>query len=262
MAVSVHLLHRLPMVSRGAAPVDAKEAIYGMEEAGGPDRRANGRQSTSACTRGLGSSTAFIWFRDRGVHPGPRHRVRKQRPMMKREGLSEIPNFDLWTVPDGACYVRSSNPRPDLWKPAGRWPFGAAGNAAGDDGSLREQVGRNTLLVFPPRANGQRFLPRDAAGATGLPHRRGRARSGDERPNGWRDTSRRHHRIVKARFNGKRYVFLAPLRHPHQVVDSSGKGEGPTDSSDSTMTSLAQPGDGLEPAEDLFHPGTILLATG
>jgi hypothetical protein len=46
MAVSVHLLHRLPMVSRGAAPVDAEaiggtKVAGGMEEAGGPDRRAN-----------------------------------------------------------------------------------------------------------------------------------------------------------------------------------------------------------------------------
>src|SRR5271156_3983483 len=43
------------------------------------------------------------------------------------------------------------------------------------------------------------------------------------------------------------------IAHPDQVVGCGGKGEGPTDSGDSTMTSLAQSGDGLEPAEDLFH---------
>src|SRR5271170_4688501 len=43
------------------------------------------------------------------------------------------------------------------------------------------------------------------------------------------------------------------IAHPDQVVGCGGKGEGPTDPGDSTMTSLAQSGDGLEPAEDLFH---------
>src|SRR5208337_5043016 len=44
------------------------------------------------------------------------------------------------------------------------------------------------------------------------------------------------------------------VAHPDQVVGSSCKSESPTDSGDATVTSLAQPADGLEPAEDLFHP--------
>src|ERR1700674_412236 len=43
------------------------------------------------------------------------------------------------------------------------------------------------------------------------------------------------------------------ISHSHQIVGRSGEGEHPTDSGNSTMTSLAQSGDGLEPAEDLFH---------
>jgi hypothetical protein len=44
------------------------------------------------------------------------------------------------------------------------------------------------------------------------------------------------------------------VAHPHQVVGSGSEGEGPTETSDSTMPGLAQSGDRLEPAEDLFRP--------
>jgi hypothetical protein len=50
------------------------------------------------------------------------------------------------------------------------------------------------------------------------------------------------------------------VTHSHQVVGRGREGEGPTDSGDSTMTSLAQSGDRLEPAEDLFHSYAPLLA--
>ena len=46
---------------------------------------------------------------------------------------------------------------------------------------------------------------------------------------------------------------LQEVTHSYQVVGSGREGEGPTDASDSAMTSLAQAGDRLEPAEDLFH---------
>ena len=48
------------------------------------------------------------------------------------------------------------------------------------------------------------------------------------------------------------------VTHSHQVVGSGGGG--PTNPGDSTMTSLAQSGDCLEPAEDLFHSFTPPLA--
>src|SRR6266436_942472 len=44
------------------------------------------------------------------------------------------------------------------------------------------------------------------------------------------------------------------VAHPDQVVGGSSKGEGPADSSDSTITSLAQPAHGLEPVEYLLDP--------
>ena len=50
------------------------------------------------------------------------------------------------------------------------------------------------------------------------------------------------------------------VTHSHQVISSRGEGEGPTTSGDCTMTSLAQAGDRLEPAEDLFHSFALLLA--
>src|SRR5258708_33237335 len=43
------------------------------------------------------------------------------------------------------------------------------------------------------------------------------------------------------------------VTHSHQVVGRGREGEGPNNPGDSTMTSLAQAGDRLEPAEDLFH---------
>ena len=50
------------------------------------------------------------------------------------------------------------------------------------------------------------------------------------------------------------------ISHSHQIVGRSGEGEHPTDSGDSTMTSLAQAGDRLEPADDLFHSLAAPLA--
>jgi len=50
------------------------------------------------------------------------------------------------------------------------------------------------------------------------------------------------------------------VTHSHQVIGSRGEGEGPTNSGDSTMTSLAQAGDCLEPAEYLFHSFALLMA--
>jgi hypothetical protein len=50
------------------------------------------------------------------------------------------------------------------------------------------------------------------------------------------------------------------VAHSHQVVGNRGEGEGPTNSGDSTMTSLLQAGDRLGPAEDLFRSFALLLA--
>ena len=52
------------------------------------------------------------------------------------------------------------------------------------------------------------------------------------------------------------------VAHSHQVVDRQGEGEHPLDSSHSAVTGLAQTGDGLEPAEDLFDPFALLLTDG
>jgi hypothetical protein len=51
------------------------------------------------------------------------------------------------------------------------------------------------------------------------------------------------HGLLRAGVSGGDGVQVA---HPDQVVGASSKGEGPADSSDSTMTSLAQPTHGLE----------------
>ena len=50
--------------------------------------------------------------------------------------------------------------------------------------------------------------------------------------------------------------------HPHQVVDSRREGKHPTDPIGTPMPGLAQSGDGLEPAEDLFHPFALDLTDG
>ena len=50
------------------------------------------------------------------------------------------------------------------------------------------------------------------------------------------------------------------VAHSHQVVGRGREGKGPTDSCDSTIMSLAQAGDRLEPAEDLFHSFAAPLA--
>jgi len=100
-------------------------------------------------------------------------------------GASEIPNrYNFRIARSGAGYVRAGDPRPDLGKAAVGRQFAVEANPAGEEGSLCEQGSRNTLLVFRRRANGQRYLPRNAAGATGLPQQQGRARSGDARSMG------------------------------------------------------------------------------
>ena len=48
--------------------------------------------------------------------------------------------------------------------------------------------------------------------------------------------------------------------HPDQVVGGYREGESPTNSGDSTMTGLAQSGDRLEPAENLFYSFAPSLA--
>src|ERR1700684_2625226 len=50
------------------------------------------------------------------------------------------------------------------------------------------------------------------------------------------------------------------IAQPHQVVGGQGEGKHPTHSADSAMASLAQAGDGLEPAKDFFHAFALLLA--
>ena len=67
-----------------------------------------------------------------------------------KESASEISNFNLCFVTYGLCHVCAGNACPDRWKPVIRRPFAVAGNAAGDDGSLRGQVGRNSLR-FPAK---------------------------------------------------------------------------------------------------------------
>ena len=52
------------------------------------------------------------------------------------------------------------------------------------------------------------------------------------------------------------------VAHPHQVVPRQCKGEHPLDSGYSAVTRLAQPCDGLEPAEDLFDPFALGLTDG
>ena len=52
------------------------------------------------------------------------------------------------------------------------------------------------------------------------------------------------------------------VAHPHQVVGSGCEGKHPTDPVDTPMPGLAQAGDGLDPAEDLFHPFALDLTDG
>src|SRR5208282_1687743 len=49
------------------------------------------------------------------------------------------------------------------------------------------------------------------------------------------------------------------VAHSDQVVGRQCEGEHPTDAVDAAMASLAQAPDGLEPAEDFFHPFAFLL---
>jgi hypothetical protein len=52
------------------------------------------------------------------------------------------------------------------------------------------------------------------------------------------------------------------LAHPHQVVGGRREGKHPTDPVGAPMPGLAQSGDGLEPAEDLFHSFALGLTDG
>jgi hypothetical protein len=52
------------------------------------------------------------------------------------------------------------------------------------------------------------------------------------------------------------------VAHSHQIVNCQGQTEHPIDSRHSAMASLAQSADGLDPAEDLFHPFALTLTDG
>ena len=66
-------------------------------------------------------------------------------------------------------------------------------------------------------------------------------------------------RILQRLILGRRGEQVA---HSDQVVGRQREGEHPTDSGEAAIASLAQAPDGLEPAEDFFHPFALLLTNG